>query len=252
MVPLLHSKTGITKVAAPRCHKNSSSQDLQHVQHGAGTALGSRRNSAQPVPAAQQLSSCTHHHESTDRHAPFLQVQSEMPTMPVQLFYRLLGKQIREKLTPNPKTQLLNPEFHGKKQKTLSSIRISQACTALAGNSHLNRNELKSQRSQTTKVSNCPLILDKGLRSTQRGFVYLLDNVLSCDVLKNGCRGGAGSGAPRRAGGGLARRVGCGRETCHREPRRPRSRPLHGGCRCLRFDRNGGQDCLVPGRRPRA
>lgn len=143
MVPLLHSKMGITKVAPPRCHENDSSQDLQHVQHRAGPALSSRRDSAQPVPAAQRLSSCTHHHESTDRRVLFLQIESEMPTMPVQLFYRLLGKQICEKLTPNPKTQLLNPEFHGKKRKTLSGIRISQACTALAGNSHLNRNELR-------------------------------------------------------------------------------------------------------------
>ena len=56
---------------------------------------------------------------------------------------------------------------------------------------------------------------------------------------------------PRRAGGRLARGVCRRRETCHREPRRPGSRPLHGGCRCLRFDWNSGHDCLVPGRRPR-
>ena len=108
---------GIIEAAALRCQENSSTQHLQHVQHRPGPALSSWCDSAQPVPAAQRLPSRTHHHESTDTCVPFLQVENEMPITPVQPFYRVLGKHIREKLTPNPRTQLLNPELHGEKQK---------------------------------------------------------------------------------------------------------------------------------------
>ena len=108
---------GIIKVAALRCQENDSTQHLQHVQHHPGPALSSRGDSAQTVPAAPRLSSRTHCYESTDTHVPFPQVENEMPTPPVHPFYRVLDKHIREKLTPNPRTQLLNPELHGEKQK---------------------------------------------------------------------------------------------------------------------------------------
>lgn len=74
---------------------------------------------------------------------------------------------------------------------------------------------------------------------------YLLDDVLSCDVLNNGCGGGTWSRVPRRTHGCLAHGADCSRKIRHCEPCLPRSRPLHRGCCSLPLDWNCCHNCLV-------
>lgn len=88
-----------------------------------------------------------------------------------------------------------------------------------------------------------PLLLSLGHHSVRS--TYLLDDVLSCDILDDGCRGGTWSGVPGRTHGWLAHWADCSREICHCEPCLPRSRPLHRGRCSLPLDWNSCHNCLV-------
>lgn len=79
-----------------------------------------------------------------------------------------------------------------------------------------------------------------GVRST-----YLLDDVLSCDILDDSCRGGTWSRVPGRTHGWFAHWADCSREICHCKPCLPRSRPLYRGRCSLPLDWNSCHNCLV-------
>lgn len=80
---------------------------------------------------------------------------------------------------------------------------------------------------------------------------YLLDDVLSCDILNDGGCGGTWSRAPRRTHGCLAPGANCSRKTRHCKSCLCRSRPLHRGRCSLPLDWNCSHNCLVQDVKPR-
>lgn len=130
---------------------------------------------------------------------------------------------------------------------SLASVKLE---LPLLGTHTWNIHELKTKGHKSLRL-HCPLLSDKGVRSTENISAYLLDNILSCDILNDGSCGGTWGRGARRTRGWLAHRAGCGREACHREPCLPRSRSLHSGCRSLSFDWNRGHCCLVQSAKPR-
>lgn len=138
--------------------------------------------------------------------------------------------------------KLLNTKLRGKETEEIFGT--YEACTTIGGNSPLKTCELRIKDYKPFRSPTVLCFRTKALNHPEIS-TNLLDDVLSCDILNDSSRGSARSRAPGRTRGWLARGAGCGRETCHRQPRLPGPWTLHSGRRGLGFDWNGGHYCLV-------